>query len=120
MSSVFTWAHTPSLYKKDPAEGEQEEPIEGENKEEEQPDEDSGEEEKEENEPEEENKEPQEEADKKKKVLAFKEAQFYLRVPEPKYNSFKFLETLALSIGMSKIAGKPEDKKLNVYVFSCN
>jgi adenylate kinase len=118
LSSILTWAHTPPQYKKEPGEGEeqQEEPVEGEAKEEEAPEEESAEEEKEEGEPEEENKEQTEEPEKKKKVVAFKESQYFLRVPDPGYSSFKFLETLALSIGMGKPSGKPEEKKLSVYV----
>ena len=119
ISSIFTWARTPVQYKKEAGEGgeEAEEGAEGEKKEEEPPEEES-EEEKEEpgEEGKEEPVEQQEEAEKKKKILAFKESQYYLRVPDPNYDSHKFLETLALSIGIGKPVKKPEDKKLLVYV----
>ena len=119
LSSIMTWAQTPIQYKKDPVEGEAEDQPEGEQTEqkEEPEEEDSGEEEKEEVDPAEENKEPaEEESVPKKKVLAFKEAQYYMRVPDPAFTSYKFLETLALSIGVGKPKDKPEDKKLHVYV----
>jgi len=120
LSSIMTWAQTPIQYKKEAVEGEEVpegEPTE--QKEEGEPEEDSGEEEKEEPEGGEENKEPQGEPEEpipKKKIVAFKESQYYMRVPDPAFNHYKFLETLALSIGMPKPNEKPEDKKLFVYV----
>eukprot|EP01022_Parablepharisma_sp_SALTPOND_P027363 TRINITY_DN663_c4_g1_i1.p1 TRINITY_DN663_c4_g1~~TRINITY_DN663_c4_g1_i1.p1 ORF type:complete len:859 (+),score=160.63 TRINITY_DN663_c4_g1_i1:101-2578(+) len=120
LSSIMTWAQTAVQYKKNAeAEEEAEEQPEGEQKEEQEPEEESEEEEKEEGEAEEDNKEgeaEQEEPVPKKKVLAFKESQYYMRVPDPAYTSYKFLETLALSIGVSKGKEKPEEKKLSVYV----
>lgn len=119
ISSIFTWAQAPIQYKKEPGEGgeEAEEGAEGEKKEEEAPEEES-EEEKEEpaEEGKEEPAEQPEETEKKKKVLAFKESQYYLRVPDPKFDSYKFLETLALSIGIGKPQKKGEENKLLVYV----
>ena len=122
LSSIMTWAQTPVLYKKEEgAEGEgEEEGEENEQKEEEQePEEDSGEGEEEKEEEQEEGdkeNEEQEEPVPKKRILPFKESQYYLRIPAPEYASYKFLETLALSIATTKPNQKSEDKKLYVYV----
>lgn len=87
----MTWVNTPPKYEKELEEGE--EPPEEEQEEEE---------EEEEEEPEEENDEDAEKDEdgepvKKKKVLYFKENDYHLRVPLPKYQHLKTLETLALS-----------------------
>eukprot|EP00826_Nyctotherus_ovalis_P055279 TRINITY_DN7327_c0_g1_i5.p1 TRINITY_DN7327_c0_g1~~TRINITY_DN7327_c0_g1_i5.p1 ORF type:complete len:702 (+),score=267.13 TRINITY_DN7327_c0_g1_i5:447-2552(+) len=119
LSSIMTWAQTPVLYKKEgEGEGEEEEAGEGEQKDEAEPEEDSGEEEEKEEEPEDADKDAAEQEDPvpKKRILPFKESQYYLRIPAPEYASYKFLETLALSIGTTKPGQKPEDKKLFVYV----
>ncbi len=123
ISSIMTWAQTPVQYKKEPGEGEEETPAEGEeaSKEPEEPEEESAPEEEEKDEAGEENKEQTDpvegqEEEKKRTVLAFKESQYYLRVPDPQYVEYKFLETLALSIGKAAPKAQNEDKKLAVYV----
>jgi hypothetical protein len=87
LSSVMTWVNTPPKFQKELEDGEEpEEPEEEEEEEEEQPE---GEEE----EQDDENGEPI----KKKKILPFKESDYHLRVPAPKYQHLKTLETLAIS-----------------------
>lgn len=96
ISSVMTWVNTPPKFKKEgeeeeeePEEEEPEEPEEGE------------EEEKEEELPEGEDPPPQ--------PIPFKERDFHLRVPSPRFQTLKTLETLALS----SVKAQP---KLRVYV----
>lgn len=96
ISSVMTWVNTPPKLQKEgeePEEGEEEEPP-------------SEPEEGEEEEPAEELPEGEEPPP---KVLPFKERDFHLRVPAPRFQALKTLETLALS----SVKAQP---KLKVYV----
>ena len=103
ISSVMSWANTPPKVKKvlEDGEEEQEEPEDEEPPEEEPDDEEPAEEPPEE--------EPNEDAPPKPVVLTFKEKDFHLRVPGPRFRHLKTLETLALSA----VKAQP---KLRVYV----
>ena len=114
ISSVFTLACTPPKIKiegeqqillgdEPPAEGEQ--PVEEEEEPEEEAEPENEEDKKEEEEPQEENQEPEA----KRKILPFKEEDFYKRIPDNKYMSHKSIETLAMSSIESK-------KNLHIYV----
>ena len=103
ISSVMSWANTPPKVKKVLEDGE-----EGEEEQEDEPPEDEPDDEPtSEQEPAEE--EPNEDAPPKPVVLTFKEKDFHLRVPSPKFRHLKTLETLALS----SVKAQP---KLKVYV----
>lgn len=99
----MTWVNTPPKYQKELEEGE--EPVKEED------DAEPEEEEEVEGEAAEEDGEKDESGEpiKKKKVLFFKESDNYLRVPLPKYQHLKTLETLA----MSSVKTQP---KLKVHV----
>lgn len=94
ISSVMTWVNTPPKFKK---EGEEEEEGEGEPEEQSETEEGEGE------------AEADPDAPPKPVVLPFKERDFHLRVPSPRYQSLKTLETLALSSTKAQ-------PKLKVYV----
>lgn len=85
ISSVMTWVNTPAKEKKPLAEGE-EEPAEGEGEEEEPEDEEEVAEDGAE--------EGEEGAPVKKKILPFKESDFYLRIPSTRFQPFKTLEVI--------------------------
>ena len=104
ISSVMSWANTPPKVKKVLEDGEEGE----EEQEDEPPDEDEPDEEQT-SEPEPPEEEPNEDAPPKPVVLTFKEKDFHLRVPSPKFRHLKTLETLALS----SVKAQP---KLRVYV----
>lgn len=97
ISSIQTWVNTPPKYEEPPEEGAEEE--EEENKEEDELPESEPEEGEED---EEEEKQQEEEIDEenevvKKKVVFYKEKDYNLRVPAPRFQYMKTLETLALS-----------------------
>ncbi len=97
ISSVMTWVNTPPKFK---TEGEEEEGEGDEPEEESEPEEGEGEGDQEEL-PEGEEPPP--------KPVAFKEKDFHLRVPSPRFQTLKTLETLALSSTKAQ-------PKLKVYV----
>lgn len=103
ISSVMSWANTPPKVKKVLEDGEedQDEPEDEEPQDDEPDDEDPPEEPQDD--------EPQDDAPPKPVVLTFKEKDFHLRVPGPKFRHLKTLETLALSA----VKAQP---KLRVYV----
>lgn len=104
ISSVMTWVNTPPKEKK---EGEEEEGAEGEEGGE-------GAEVSEESEPEggEEGGEEGEEKPAKKKIVAFKESDYHMRVPHANFLNMKNLETLALSAPKTQ-------PKLKVHILCC-
>lgn len=95
LSSVMTWVNTPPKYQKELEDGE--EPPEGEGDEAEEEEEEEIPDDGDKPDEEEEEKDANGEPIKKKKVLNFKESDYHLRVPHPKYQHLKTLETLALS-----------------------
>lgn len=88
ISSVMTWVNTPQRVKKADEEGENEdEPADTEA---------------DENDPDPEPEPLAEDAVPPPKVLNFRESDFHLRVPSPRFQHFKTLETLALSSTKAK------------------